>query len=144
MPMFEHLGDALALLRRLRRMSQAELARAAQVGRSQLSRYENGLQLPHLGQLERLLESLDATTADLAAVLAFLRRLEAGEGREEGRDSQDLLTLMGADRLVPAPVQEALAEITAQHLRLCGAVREALLAQTWRSSDRELGAGGRG
>ncbi|HEX2252265.1 MAG TPA: helix-turn-helix transcriptional regulator [Thermoanaerobaculia bacterium] len=141
--MFEHLGDALALLRRLRRMSQTDLARAAQVGRSQLSRYENGLQLPHLGQLERLLESLNATMADLAAVLAFLRRLESGEARE-GLDSQDLLALMGSEGLIPTPVQDALAEVTAQHLRLCGAVREAVLARTWRSSDRELGTGGRG
>lgn len=56
--MFDHLGDALMVLRMLRRLSQAELAERAGIKATQVSRYETGQVLPQLPQLARLLNAL--------------------------------------------------------------------------------------
>lgn len=57
--MFRNLGLALSLLRELKRLNQVQLAREAGVGKSQLSKYENGRELPKLDSLERILRVLD-------------------------------------------------------------------------------------
>lgn len=56
--MFKHVGRALALVRSLRELSQARLARKAGIGKSQLSKYENGKELPKLDSLEKILIGL--------------------------------------------------------------------------------------
>ncbi|HEV7506780.1 MAG TPA: helix-turn-helix transcriptional regulator [Thermoanaerobaculia bacterium] len=56
--LFKNLGRALALLRELRGKSQAQLARAAGIGKSQLSKYETGKELPKLESLEKVLGAL--------------------------------------------------------------------------------------
>ncbi len=61
MEMFRNIGIALKLLRELRGRSQAELARKASVGKSQLSKYENGKELPKLDSLQKLLGELGVT-----------------------------------------------------------------------------------
>ncbi len=53
--MFDHLGKALSLLRSLRGMSQGRVARSAGLGKSQLSKYESGRELPKLDSLARIL-----------------------------------------------------------------------------------------
>jgi transcriptional regulator with XRE-family HTH domain len=58
MAMFDNLGPALRLIRELRKRSQADVARRARVGKSQLSKYENGKELPRLDSLQRVLEEL--------------------------------------------------------------------------------------
>ena len=63
--MFSDLGSALRLLRESAGPAQAALARRAGPGKSQLSKYENGRELPKLESLERLLEVLDAEPATL-------------------------------------------------------------------------------
>jgi transcriptional regulator with XRE-family HTH domain len=63
--MFSDLGSALRLLREAAGLTQAELARRAGLGKSQLSKYENGKEMPKLETLERLLEVLDAEPATL-------------------------------------------------------------------------------
>lgn len=61
MEMFRNIGTTLKLLRELRGRSQAELARKAAVGKSQLSKYENGKELPKLDSLQKLLGELGVT-----------------------------------------------------------------------------------
>ena len=59
MGMFENLGRTLSLLRELRGRSQAWVAREAGIGKSQLSKYENGKELPKLDSLEKVLLVLE-------------------------------------------------------------------------------------
>ena len=59
MAMFVHLGRTLSLLRELRGKSQARVAREAGIGKSQLSKYENGKELPKLDSLEKVLIALE-------------------------------------------------------------------------------------
>jgi transcriptional regulator with XRE-family HTH domain len=59
MDMFVNLGRTLGLLRELRGKSQAHVAREAGIGKSQLSKYENGKELPKLDSLEKVLNALD-------------------------------------------------------------------------------------
>lgn len=59
MGMFVNLGRTLSLLRDLRGKSQATVAREAGIGKSQLSKYENGKELPKLDSLEKVLGVLE-------------------------------------------------------------------------------------
>jgi transcriptional regulator with XRE-family HTH domain len=59
--MFETLGLTLRVLRELSGCSQAEIARKAQIGKSQLSKYENGKELPKLESLGKILSALGTT-----------------------------------------------------------------------------------
>lgn len=58
--MFAELGGTLRALRESKDLSQGELARRAGMGKSQVSKYEKGKELPKLDSLERLLEALEA------------------------------------------------------------------------------------
>lgn len=58
MGMFSNLGRTLSLLRDLRGLSQAQVAQDAGIGKSQLSKYENGKELPKLDSLEKVLHAL--------------------------------------------------------------------------------------
>jgi transcriptional regulator with XRE-family HTH domain len=57
--LFKNLGVALALLRELRGKSQAQIATSAGISKSQLSKYENGKELPKLEPLGKVLAVLD-------------------------------------------------------------------------------------
>lgn len=57
--MFDNLGRALYLIRDLRGKSQAAVAREAGIGKSQLSKYEGGKELPKLESLRKVLRVLD-------------------------------------------------------------------------------------
>jgi transcriptional regulator with XRE-family HTH domain len=71
---FANLGKALFLLRDLRRKSQAQVAQSAGVGKSQLSKYENGKELPRLDSLERVLVALDIGYLEFFQTLALIDR----------------------------------------------------------------------
>jgi len=58
--MFAELGGTLRALRESKGLSQAELARKAGMGKSQVSKYERGKELPRLESLEKLLDVLGA------------------------------------------------------------------------------------
>lgn len=58
MAMFSNLGRTLSLLRDLRGFSQSQVALDAGIGKSQLSKYENGKELPKLDSLEKVLNAL--------------------------------------------------------------------------------------
>jgi transcriptional regulator with XRE-family HTH domain len=92
--MFEKVGLALEILRKLRGMSQATLAQAAGIGKGQISKYENGKELPKLDTLEKLLGVLRVSVMTFAAVLDFLEKsqqLDLAEDAAGERLSFDLL-----------------------------------------------------
>lgn len=71
---FKNVGLALRLLREMRGLKLAQLARMASVGKSQLSRYEAG-QLPMLEPLSRILTALEVQPYALFSLAAFLDEL---------------------------------------------------------------------
>lgn len=89
MAMFTNLGRTLSLLRELRGKSQARVAREAGIGKSQLSKYENGKELPKLDSLEKVLIALKVSYFEFFYTLHLVDRraseLESagnGNGRE--------------------------------------------------------------
>lgn len=86
MGMFDNLGRTLSLLRELRGRSQAWVAREAGIGKSQLSKYENGKELPKLDSLEKVLLVLEVGHFEFFYTLYLVDRraadLERGTGRE--------------------------------------------------------------
>lgn len=72
--MFETLGLTLRIFRELAGWSQAEVARKAQVGKSQLSKYEQGKELPKLESLGRILTALETTPLVVFYVSSLLSR----------------------------------------------------------------------
>jgi transcriptional regulator with XRE-family HTH domain len=57
--MFGNVGKALALIREIRGVSQAEVARLAGTGKSQISKYETGREVPRLDTLKNVLHALE-------------------------------------------------------------------------------------
>jgi transcriptional regulator with XRE-family HTH domain len=79
--MFETLGLTLRVFRELSGRSQAEVARKAQIGKSQLSKYENGKELPKLESLGKIITALETTPLVvfyLGAVLGRATELSGG------------------------------------------------------------------
>jgi transcriptional regulator with XRE-family HTH domain len=70
--MFANLGLALARIRERRGVTQTQVARLAGVGKSQLSKYENGKELPKLDSLEKILLVLNVGHFEFFRVLAVL------------------------------------------------------------------------
>jgi transcriptional regulator with XRE-family HTH domain len=70
---FQHFGKALRVLRELRGMNQAELARKAGIGKSQLSKYEGDRELPRLDSLERILAALRVSHLGFFYTLDFIQ-----------------------------------------------------------------------
>ena len=94
-------GTKILLLRRLRRWSQTELARAAGLDQSQVSRYEAGLELPREQTLMRLAEGADVDPAIFDLLDSVLRTIwRAGEGTppapslDVGGDLGDLMAAL--------------------------------------------------
>lgn len=80
MTMFGNVGRALALLRELRGMSQAKVAREARIGKSQLSKYENSKELPKFNSLEKLLKALKVSYFEFFYTLYLIDRRAADLG----------------------------------------------------------------
>jgi transcriptional regulator with XRE-family HTH domain len=74
MAMFTNLGRTLSLLRELRGKSQARVAREAGIGKSQLSKYENGKELPKLDSLEKVLIALKVSYFEFFYTLHLVDR----------------------------------------------------------------------
>jgi transcriptional regulator with XRE-family HTH domain len=81
------LGLALRFLREERKIRQAELARRAGMGKSQVSLYENGKQAPNFESLLRILAAIGSDFHDLH------NALQVAEGKLDqmcsGRQRQD-------------------------------------------------------
>lgn len=80
MGMFVNLGRTLSLLRELRGKSQARVARDAGIGKSQLSKYENGKELPKLDSLEKVLKALEVGHFEFFYTLYLVDQRAAGLG----------------------------------------------------------------
>ena len=106
---FRNLGPTLVLLRELRGKGQRELARAAGISPSQLSRYEKGKGLPQLNVIERNVRSLDLTPIDLFYTMALvdLREEEMAVGKLPIGEPNLLLT----GKLLGRPVSDALRQV---------------------------------
>jgi transcriptional regulator with XRE-family HTH domain len=87
MGMFANLGRTLSLLRELRGKSQARVAREAGIGKSQLSKYENGKELPKLDSLEKVLSVLDVGHFEFFYTLYLVDQRAASLARP--RNGQD-------------------------------------------------------
>ncbi len=81
MGMFVNLGRTLSLLRELRGKSQARVAREAGIGKSQLSKYENGKELPKLDSLEKVLKALEVGHFEFFYTLYLVDQRAAGLGQ---------------------------------------------------------------
>jgi transcriptional regulator with XRE-family HTH domain len=86
MIMFTNLGRTLSLLRELRGKSQARVAREAGIGKSQLSKYENGKELPKLDSLEKVLTALEVGHFEFFYTLYLVDRRAADLARPGGED----------------------------------------------------------
>jgi transcriptional regulator with XRE-family HTH domain len=121
--MFTNLGRTLRLLRELREKSQGEVAREAGIGKSQLSKYENGKELPKLESLAKVLRVLelgpfeffytmhllDRRAADLAAGGAYP---SAGGPQVDVRDQHLLLrSLLPGNPLLPGAMDQAFTRV---------------------------------
>jgi transcriptional regulator with XRE-family HTH domain len=126
MEMFAWLGDSLMLLRRLRGKSQAEVARQAGIGESQLSRYESGRELPKLDSLEKVLDSLGVTCLEFSCTLAILqtRARRLAEGDQGGEDLAWLLIDHGP---FTRSTEEVFGRVLADLLKLHAMVVQAAL-----------------
>lgn len=76
MPAFRNLGTALLLLRTFTRKSQQQVAREVGCGKSQLSKYESGRELPKLDTLDRLLPALGTSSLSLFFLVSVLDGIE--------------------------------------------------------------------
>jgi transcriptional regulator with XRE-family HTH domain len=83
MGMFGNLGRTLSLLRELRGKSQARVAREAGIGKSQLSKYENGKELPKLDSLEKVLNALKVGYFEFFYTLYLVDRRASDLARAE-------------------------------------------------------------
>ena len=99
MTMFNNLGRTLSLLRELRGKSQASIAREAGIGKSQLSKYENGKELPKLDSLEKVLKALEVGHFEFFYTLYLVDRRAADLAKPEGSNG-------GAPEEPPAPFRE--------------------------------------
>lgn len=131
MGMFVNLGRTLSLLRELRGKSQARVAREAGIGKSQLSKYENGKELPKLDSLEKVLKALQVGHFEFFYTLYLVDQRAAGLGREVGSTSPSpdeplylpALVLEGS-ALMSAATDQAFARVFADLLTLYRSVFE--------------------
>jgi transcriptional regulator with XRE-family HTH domain len=70
--MFGRIGQALAIIRQERGISQVELADQCRIGRSQVSKYEAGKELMKLDTLEKILRVLSIEPDQFFRLVASL------------------------------------------------------------------------
>jgi transcriptional regulator with XRE-family HTH domain len=142
MGMFVNLGRTLSLLRELRGKSQAQVAREAGIGKSQLSKYENGKELPKLDSLEKVLKVLEVGHFEFFYTLYLVDRraadlahdplpeiLKRGEFRGFGLPEEPLFIppLFHGNSLLSAPTDQAFTRIFADLLILYRMVFEQIV-----------------
>ncbi len=163
MEMFVNLGRTLGLLRELRGKSQALVAREAGIGKSQLSKYENGKELPKLDSLEKVLRALrvgyfeffytlylvDGRAADLARSDPRLDLVTPGHGAPDDgppgngggfqRDLFYLPPLLKGHPLIAESTDEAFTKVFSDLLLLYRQVFEQMVfSAAGRSDDLNL------
>jgi len=138
MGMFVNLGRTLSLLRELRGKSQALVAREAGIGKSQLSKYENGKELPKLDSLEKVLNVLEVGHFEFFYTLYLVDRRAADlnkgtgakeAGREPSLDGEPayLPPIFKGHPLLSEPTDQAFTQVFADLLMLYRRVFEQLV-----------------
>jgi transcriptional regulator with XRE-family HTH domain len=134
MAMFANLGRTLSLLRELRGKSQARVAREAGIGKSQLSKYENGKELPKLDSLEKVLIALKVGYFEFFYTLYLVDRrasdLErAGNGGDPfARDEPFYMpTLLNGNNLLDDTTDQAFSQVFTDLLLLYRRVFEQMV-----------------
>ncbi|MFL6199572.1 MAG: helix-turn-helix domain-containing protein [Thermoanaerobaculia bacterium] len=138
MGMFVNLGRTLSLLRELRGKSQALVARQAGIGKSQLSKYENGKELPKLDSLEKVLNVLEVGHFEFFYTLYLVDRRAADlnrgtaakeAGREASLDDEPgyLPPIFKGHPLLSEPTDQAFTQVFADLLLLYRRVFEQLV-----------------
>lgn len=135
--MFRNLGPTLTLLREMRGKSQAGVARAADIGKSQLSKYESGKELPKLASLEKVLTALDMGPVDLFCTLEMVDRRAASLNEK----AENLLAWMHGgpelrSKLLPEATTGAFTQVQAALLALHRAVIEENVLQAKRKKEK--------
>jgi transcriptional regulator with XRE-family HTH domain len=119
MAMFANVGLTLSLLRELRGKSQAWLAREAGIGKSQLSKYENGKELPKLDSLEKVLNALKVGYFEFFYTLHLIdrRATDLTPAKEAGAVRAEPLYLpplySGGNSLLADPTDQAFSQVFA-------------------------------
>jgi transcriptional regulator with XRE-family HTH domain len=106
MGMFANLGKTLSLLRELRGKSQSRVAREARIGKSQLSKYENGKELPKLDSLEKILRVLKVDMFEFFYTLYLVDGRAAALGATEETPGESAGAAISAS--VPSAAQAGL------------------------------------
>jgi len=104
MDMFANLGRTLSLLRELRGKSQAKLARDAGIGKSQLSKYENGRELPKFDSLEKVLGALQVGQFEFFYTLHLVDGRAAALARKRGQGETAEVLPIGLPAAVGLPL----------------------------------------
>jgi len=102
--MFVNLGRTLSLLRELRGRTQAWVAREAGVGKSQLSKYENGKELPKLDSLEKVLLVLEVGHFEFFYTLYLVDRRAADLNRGAGKGADTAEPSLDDEPVYPPPI----------------------------------------
>lgn len=108
--MFDRIPELLRRLRLDQELTQAELAKKAELSESQLSRLEGGLQAPQLDTLGRLLEALEVTFEDFCRLYGSLRR-ELDPDSAEGSTPEEERAARQAEANFVAGVRPLLEEL---------------------------------
>lgn len=114
--MLENLGPALRLLRDKNGWTQTRLAEFARVGKSQLSKYENGAELPKLDSLARIVGALEL---DLSSFFSIVRAIDDATGNRDPFAGAPWLPSMGEPQADKA-FAELLVSLLNLH-RICAA-----------------------
>ena len=146
---FDRVGAVLRLVREKQGRAQAQVARAAGLPASMLSKYEAGVQVPTLANLSKVLDALGLSAADFGAALDAAsghapRPPAAGHEPAAGaRDPPPQEVAIVAEILLGAAAAEhsaearrAFAEVLAALHRLARAVKPGSAAE---SDDEEKG-----
>jgi transcriptional regulator with XRE-family HTH domain len=104
--LFQNLGNTLALVRNLRRKTQTEVAQEAKIGKVQLSKYENGRELPRLDVLGRLLTALKISIHEFLYTLALVDERMALLSSSETPVERSLLVVPRKDDSLLLPQTE--------------------------------------
>jgi transcriptional regulator with XRE-family HTH domain len=129
---FTKLGPALTLIRELRGKSQVKVAREAKIGKSQLSKYETGKELPKLESLEKVLSALDVGYLDLFYTLEVIDRRAADLAEKDGRSPlpSDFRTA-----LLPLELNAAFNNLMSDVLSLYGSALSGVAGELNRNSE---------
>lgn len=95
--LYRNVPRALALIRELRGHSQSEIARRAGIGKSRISKYEGGKDLPRLDTLANLLSALEVGIFEFWYTVYLI---DLGEEQLDFKEETGTLT----QRLPPLPI----------------------------------------